>query len=232
MHASDDMITAAFTKYCSHPVVVVRINLADNPRQSTADNTTESIIADPHEDLQIDKLPCRGFVALPKIEDTNSRSNFELSNDRSSPHIDSRFSLQYLPISLNPEESEMVGIEQLLRHIKEDSSVSDFQKGMAKSLRVIKNLNENIDVMSKYLKRVSSGELRHNDEIIARIQRIWHRLPDISLMPQIHDSLSSAINDNYLHQYINSLTKASLVLNNLIENTIENRETMQERSVN
>ena len=190
MRRSDDVITSAFKKYCSFPVIV-RINLSP----------------------ESNKMPLEGFVALP--------GNY--ADEKKTIHH-----FVGIPCRIFPEESETVGIEQLLRYVK-DNSVSDLSSNVNHKIVGLQNFQKEIKRMSNYLKNVSENKLKPNNEIISRIQEIWYLIKNLDCSSYTKDSITTKINDHYLNMYISSMVRATIGINSLIDNKIFNKEQSLER---
>lgn len=149
----------------------------------------------------------------------------KLSSDGSVPS----FNFKGVPCKIKAEESELVGIEQLLRYVK-DTSVGDLSTHINKKSSSLKQFQEQIGTMSSYLEKVAEGKLPPNNEIISNIQKIWYSMPELHLLNEKEELITGATNDNFLAIYIASLVRSTLGIHSLIENKISNKEALESKN--
>merc|ERR1712045_714500 len=119
------------------------------------------------------------------------------------------------------EEAEEVGVEHLLRDVK-DTTVGTLSQRITDQLMGLKGLNQKLADMNKYLDKVAAGELPMNHEITYQLQDIFNLLPDVT-NPCFVRSLQVNTNDQMLVMYIASLIRSVIALHNLI-NKLANKE--------
>ena len=132
----------------------------------------------------------------------------------------------HLPSSIGASEAEEVGVEHLLRDIK-DASRGQLSKIVSDKIMGLRALSERLHEMRIYLEKVIAGEYRMNTSIIHNYQDIFNLLPNLKV-EQMVNSFSVKTND-YMHViYVCSLIRAVISLHNLINNKIATKETEKE----
>lgn len=129
---------------------------------------------------------------------------------------------QHTPSSIGALEAEEVGVEHLLRDVK-DASISNLTTSIQEKVNSLKSLNEHIKEMEEYLNNVCSGKLPVNHQIINQIQDIFNLLPNLNVEELIR-SFSVKTNDMMLVIYLSSVIRSVIALHNLINNKIANRD--------
>merc|ERR1711963_91254 len=152
-------------------------------------------------------LPTEAYKAVEEIHDdgTPTSKTFE-----------------HVPSEIGAEEAEEVGVEHLLRDVK-DTTVGTLSQRITDQLMGLKGLNQKLADMKSYLENVSSGELPMNYEITYQLQDIFNLLPDVT-NPCFVKSLQVNTNDQMLVMYIASLIRSVIALHNLINNKLANKE--------
>jgi len=126
-------------------------------------------------------------------------------------------------------EAEEVGVEHLLRDIK-NASASTLAVRVGDKISALKGLAVRLGEISKYLQSclVKEKPLPINQEIIYQLQEIFNLLPD-----QDSDDLVRAIametNDMMLALYLGSMLRSTVALHNLINNKIKNKKDKEEK---
>merc|ERR1712126_40398 len=129
---------------------------------------------------------------------------------------------EHLPSEIGAEEAEEVGVEHLLRDVK-DTTVGTLSQRITAQLLGLKGLNQKLQDMKAYLEKVVAGELPMNHEITYQLQDIFNLLPDVT-NPCFVRSLQVNTNDQMLVMYIASLIRSVIALHNLINNKLANKE--------
>merc|ERR1712183_32744 len=80
---------------------------------------------------------------------------------------------------IGAEEAEEVGVEHLLRDVK-DTTVGTLSQRITGQLMGLKGLNQKLQDMKAYLEKVVAGELPMNHEITYQLQDIFNLLPDVT----------------------------------------------------
>lgn len=119
-------------------------------------------------------------------------------------------------------EAEEVGVEHLLRDIK-NASASTLAVRVGDKVTALKGLVAKIRDISAYLGEVVTGKLPMNPEIIYNLQEIFNLLPDQDNEEMVK-SFATTTNDMMLALYLGSMLRSTLALHNLINNKIENKK--------
>ncbi|KAI9363946.1 maintenance of mitochondrial structure and function-domain-containing protein [Zopfochytrium polystomum] len=128
----------------------------------------------------------------------------------------------HIPSSIEAEEAEEIGVEHLLRDIK-DNAVGTLSSQITDQLDSLKGLQQRLEEIGDYLVKVVNGELPVNHQIIYNLQDVFNLLPNLTA-PETVKSFAVATNDELLVIYLSSLARAVIALHNLIENKLSNRE--------
>ncbi|VDI66729.1 26S proteasome regulatory subunit N8 [Mytilus galloprovincialis] len=128
----------------------------------------------------------------------------------------------HVPSEIGAEEAEEVGVEHLLRDIK-DTSVGSLSQRITNQLMGLKGLHSHITDINSYLQKVSSGQLPVNHQIIYQLQDVFNLLPDVNLQDFVK-SVYVKTNDQMLVVYLASLIRSVIALHNLISNKVQNRD--------
>ncbi|XP_076350921.1 regulatory particle non-ATPase 8 [Tachypleus tridentatus] len=152
-------------------------------------------------------LPTEAYIAVEEVHDdgTPTTKTFE-----------------HVPSEIGAEEAEEVGVEHLLRDIK-DTTLGTMSQRITNQLMGLKGLNSQINQIKKYLEEVVSGKLPVNHTIIYQLQDIFNLLPDVS-SPNFIKSLYIKTNDQMLVVYLASMVRSVIALHNLINNKLTNRD--------
>lgn len=128
----------------------------------------------------------------------------------------------HVPSEIGAEEAEEVGVEHLLRDIK-DTTVGTLSQRITSQLMGLKGLHAHAQDINSYLQKVSSGQLPINHQIIYQLQDVFNLLPDVNLQ-QFVKAMYVKTNDQMLVVYLASLIRSVIALHNLINNKIQNRD--------
>lgn len=148
----------------------------------------------------------------------------EINNDGSPPSK----TFEHIASEVGAEEAEEVGVEHLLRDVK-DSTSGSLSKRVADIMFGTKGLLKQIVGIRDYLQQVVDGKLPVNQQIIYQLQEIFNRLPNVE-----EDSLVAAmhvkVNDHMLAVYLATMIRAVIALHNLINNKINNSNEKKKQS--
>eukprot|EP00457_Paulinella_chromatophora_P002899 gb/GEZN01002904.1/.p1 GENE.gb/GEZN01002904.1/~~gb/GEZN01002904.1/.p1 ORF type:complete len:379 (+),score=98.82 gb/GEZN01002904.1/:80-1138(+) len=173
-------------------------------RKYTADPVLVIIDVNPGDDLEIPTEAYRSVEASPE-ERSSSKRTFE-----------------HLPSEIGAYEAEEVGVEHLLRNIR-DTLVSTVADEVQAQLASLKGLKKRMEMIADYLDKVAEGKLPVNHKITYNIQNIINLRPDLRVKELIQ-AFNTMTNDNMLVIYISSLIRSIVALHNLINNKLSNRE--------
>nr|CAG4638563.1 EOG090X08WI [Cyclestheria hislopi] len=129
---------------------------------------------------------------------------------------------EHLPSEIGAEEAEEVGVEHLLRDVK-DTTVGTLSQRITGQLLGLKGLLKQVQHIHEYLDQVVQGKLPVNHAIVYQLQDIFNLLPDVS-DPHFIKSIHTKTNDQMLVVYLASLTRSIIALHNLINNKLTNRD--------
>ncbi|KAJ3294111.1 proteasome regulatory particle subunit [Rhizoclosmatium sp. JEL0117] len=128
----------------------------------------------------------------------------------------------HLPSSIEAEEAEEIGVEHLLRDIK-DNAVGTLSTQITDQLDSLKGLHNRLSDITSYLEKVVLGKLPVNHQILYNLQDIFNLLPNLERVETVK-SFAVTTNDELLVVYLSSLVRAVIALHNLIQNKITNRD--------
>nr|AAP06019.1 similar to NM_010817 26S proteasome regulatory subunit S12; proteasome subunit P40 (MOV34 protein) [Schistosoma japonicum] len=157
---------------------------------------------------EVDGLPTEAYIAVEEVHDDGSPTTKSFDHLRS---------------EVDAEEAEEVGVEHLLRDIK-DTSLGSLSQRIGCQLDGLSGLVRQLCEIREYLQLVSSGKLPVNHGVIYHLQDIFNLLPDLKL----HDTVRAIhvnTNDQMLVIYVAAIMRAILALHDLISNKLTNRET-------
>merc|ERR1712223_717954 len=161
----------------------------------------------------VDAKPNR--IGLP----TEAYRSVEEVHDDGTPTIKT---FEHVPSEIGAEEAEEVGVEHLLRDIK-DTTVGTLSQKITNQLMGLKGLEIKLKDMHNYLQQVVDEKLPMNNQITYLLQDIFNLLPDVT-NPQFVKSINVNTNDQMLVLYTASLIRSIIALHNLINNKINNKE--------
>lgn len=152
-------------------------------------------------------LPTEAYVAYEEVHDdgTPTSKTFE-----------------HVPTEIGAEEAEEVGVEHLLRDVK-DTTVGTLSQRITNQLVGLKGLLGQVRGIRSYLQQVVDGKLPVNHQIIYALQDIFNLLPDIT-HGDLVKSLYVKTNDQMLVVYLASMIRSVIALHNLIDNKLSNQE--------
>jgi len=152
-------------------------------------------------------LPTEAYYSVEEVHDdgTPTTKTFE--------HVSSE---------IGAEEAEEVGVEHLLRDIK-DTVYGSLGERLSQQLLGLRGLDQHLRQVKTYLQQVMEGQLPVNNQIIYHLQDLFNLLPDVKFGP-LMTSLCTATNDQYLVIYLASLVRSVIALDSLIENKLTNKD--------
>lgn len=126
----------------------------------------------------------------------------------------------HVPSEIVAEEAEEVGVEHLLRDIK-DNAVGTLSTRISGQLGSLAGLQGRLEEIRDYLQKVVAGKLPVNHQIIYNLQDIFNLLPNLEVQEMVN-AFSTKTNDQLLMIYLSSLIRSVIALHNLINNKIDN----------
>lgn len=152
-------------------------------------------------------LPTEAYIAVEEVHDDGSPTckTFE-----------------HVPSEIGAEEAEEVGVEHLLRDIK-DTTVGSLSQKITNQLMGLRGLKAQLSDIKNYLQRVGDGKMPINYQIVYQLQDIFNLLPDIT-NDQFTETMYVKTNDQMLVVYLASMVRSIIALHNLINNKLANRD--------
>jgi len=129
---------------------------------------------------------------------------------------------EHVASEIGAEEAEEVGVEHLLRDIK-DTTIGSLSQRVTNILQGLRGLSLQLTDIRNYLDQVAKGQLPVNHQIIYLLQDVFNLLPDVT-HPEFVKSMYVKTNDQMLVVYVTALTRSIIALHNLINNKLSNRE--------
>jgi 26S proteasome regulatory subunit N8 len=134
---------------------------------------------------------------------------------------------EHVPSEIGAEEAEEVGVEHLLRDIK-DQTAGTLSQRITDQLMGLRGLGNQLSDIQRYLREVSRGELPVNHAVIYYIQEMLNLLPDVTT-PEFVESHNVQTNDQLMCVYLGSLVRTAIALHNLIDNKLTLQKVEKER---
>ncbi|KAL3281006.1 hypothetical protein HHI36_004230 [Cryptolaemus montrouzieri] len=157
-------------------------------------------------------LPTEAYQAVEEVHDDGSPTSK---------------TFEHVPSEIGAEEAEEVGVEHLLRDIK-DTTVGTLSQRITNQLLGLKGLHSQLRDIRDYLIQVSESKLPINHQIIYQLQDIFNLLPDIN-----HEGFNKSFyvknNDQMLVVYLAALVRSIIALHNLINNKLTNKDAKKEK---
>lgn len=196
MRASDLEINEIFRKYCTHMCPTL-------------------LIVDPLASEERIGLPFDAFASIDQLsESSNSTATTSSSSSSSSAKV-----FVHLPSVVEAEEAEEIGVEHLLRDVK-DNAVTDLTTKITNKLDSLRALQQQLSSIEGYLRAVQTGKLPRNPTILYQLQEIFNLLPDVH-SPEARKALTVANNDQSMMIFAGSVIRSVIALHELINNKIE-----------
>jgi len=152
-------------------------------------------------------IPTEAYVALQEEKDDGTET---------------MYTFHHVPSEIGAYEAEEIGVEHLLRDIK-DTSVSTLAQQVTNRLNAMKGLHSRLGDMQTYLENVLCGKLPVNHQIVAHMQEMFNLLPNLAIEDMVK-SFSVKTNDMMVIVYVASMIRSVIALHNLINNKIENKD--------
>ncbi|QCD98563.1 26S proteasome regulatory subunit N8 [Vigna unguiculata] len=128
----------------------------------------------------------------------------------------------HVPSEIAAHEVEEIGVEHLLRDVK-DTTISTLATEVSAKLTALKGLDARLKEIRSYLDLVIDGKLPLNHEILYHLQDVFNLLPNLNVADLIK-AFAVKTNDMMLVIYLSSLIRSVIALHNLINNKMLNKE--------
>jgi len=152
-------------------------------------------------------LPTEAYIAVEEVHDDGTPTT------RTFDHV---------PSEIGAEEAEEVGVEHLLRDIK-DTTAGTLSQRITNQLMGLRGLHSQLDEIYAYLEQVCDDKLPINHQIIYLLEDIFNLVPDVTLQSFVQ-AVFIKTNDQQLVLYVAALVRSILALHNLINNKVQNRD--------
>ncbi|XP_023171260.2 26S proteasome non-ATPase regulatory subunit 7 [Drosophila hydei] len=159
-------------------------------------------------------LPTEAYISVEEVHDDGSPTSK---------------TFEHVPSEIGAEEAEEVGVEHLLRDIK-DTTVGSLSQKITNQLMGLKGLNAQLRDIKQYLQRVGDGKMPINHQIVYQLQDIFNLLPDIT-NDQFTGTMYVKTNDQMLVVYLASMVRSIIALHNLINNKLANRDAEEGKKI-
>jgi 26S proteasome regulatory subunit N8 len=146
-------------------------------------------------------IPTDAYFAVEEIKDDGTET---------------RKTFLHVPSSIEAEEAEEIGVEHLLRDIK-DSTTTTLATRVSEQLASLRGLQSRLSDIQKYLADVAAGSMPVNHQIVYHLQDALNLLPDLGA-EGVKRSFASSTNDQLLVVYLSSLLRAVIALHALVDN--------------
>ncbi|KAL7662559.1 MPN domain-containing protein [[Candida] zeylanoides] len=142
----------------------------------------------------------------------------------------------HVPSSIEAEEAEEIGVEHLLRDIR-DQAAGTLSLRVTQTYQSLLGLHQKLRDIATYLDKVYANELPLNHTILGKLQNVFNLLPNLARddqsssqsqnEPEVANPLSTAhtvkTNDELMMVYISTLVRAIIAFHDLIDNKIDNK---------
>jgi 26S proteasome regulatory subunit N8 len=155
-------------------------------------------------------IPTKAYVTVDEVEEENL-SLAQAQNER----------FVHIPSVIGALEAEEVGVEHLLRDVK-DTNVSTMATQINDKVLSLQSLTHRLFEMHTYLENVLKERLPVNHVILNQMQEIFNLLPNLN-EDQLVKSFMVKTNDMLLVTYLASLSRSIVALHNLINNKLDYR---------
>jgi len=132
------------------------------------------------------------------------------------------WTFKHVASEIGAMESEEVGVEHLLRDVK-DTTISTLANRVTQKLGALKGLAARLSEVDTYLENVLAGRAPINHQIIYRLQDIFNLLPNLNV-EQLVKAFAVKTNDMMLAIYLSSIIRAVVALHNLVDNRLINKD--------
>jgi 26S proteasome regulatory subunit N8 len=155
----------------------------------------------------VEALPTTAYVAIEEVE----------SDGKEIARV-----FKHLPVSIEAEEAEGIGVEHLLRDIN-DPSTSTLAMSIQQKFKSLTQLVERLKEILSYLQQVTTGKIPVNNKIIYNLQNVFNQLPNLNVDVLIK-SLLVGTNDVHHAIYIASMVRSVIALHGLLQNKIKYKD--------
>lgn len=202
LRASDLEINELFKRFIARPVMVIV-----DVRPQTVGIPTDAYFA-------VEEI--KDVRAVPLAARLLGTVLFTLTRLYVQDGTETRKTFLHAPSAIEAEEAEEIGVEHLLRDIK-DSTTTTLATRVSEQLSSLRGLAARLSDVQRYLADVSDGKMPMNHQIVYFLQDALNLLPDLA-DPTLTVGFVSSTNDAQLVVYLSSLLRAVIALHALVDN--------------
>lgn len=162
------------------------------------------VVVDPEPAGAEHGLPFNAYVAVDEIREDG------IATSQTFTHISS---------GIEAEEAEEIGVEHLLRDVKE-LAVGNVGQQVTAKIKSLQALERQLGVLEAYVEKILARQLPYNHAINHALQDMLNLLPDIQT-PAAQRALTVSTNDQLMMVFVGTLMRALLVLHSLVDNKLE-----------
>lgn len=130
----------------------------------------------------------------------------------------------HVPLLIEAEEAEEIGVEHLLRDIR-DQAAGTLSLKVTESYQLLLGLHQKLRSIASYLDKVYQRQLPLNHSILGKLQNVFNLLPNLSHAGgPLSVAYTVKTNDEMMLVYISTLVRSILAFHDLIENKLENKK--------
>ncbi|KAL1222138.1 26S proteasome non-ATPase regulatory subunit 7 -like protein B [Cardamine amara subsp. amara] len=153
-------------------------------------------------------IPTKAYYAVEEVKENATQKSQQV--------------FVHVPTEISAHEVEEIGVEHLLRDVK-DTTISTLATEVTAKLTALKGLDARLREIRSYLGLVIEGKLPLNHEILYHLQDVFNLLPNLNVN-ELVKAFAVKTNDMMLVIYLSSLIRSVIALHNLINNKLLNKE--------
>jgi 26S proteasome regulatory subunit N8 len=216
---SDIEIHQLWKRYVSNPVFVI---IDVQPKEVGIPTKAYFAVDDVEEEATgSTKALSRPLTLQASAELHKSQSGLKEQTPPAKEEQRIRERFVHVPSIIGAFEVEEVGVEHLLRDVK-DSNISTLTTQLHDKVHSLHALLNRLQEMRTYLDNVTQSRLPINHNILNQMQEVFNLLPNIQEMSVVK-SFMSKTNDMFLVIYLASLCRSVIALHSLINNKLDLR---------
>ncbi|KAI5964362.1 RPN8 [Candida pseudojiufengensis] len=148
----------------------------------------------------------------------------------------------HVPSLIEAEEAEEIGVEHLLRDIR-DPAAGNLSLKVTQTYQSLLGLHQKLREIATYLEKVYNKKLPMNHTILGKLQNVFNLLPNLvqpngsninnedeSSSNELLNAFTVKTNDELMIIYISTLVRAIIAFHNLIENKLENKKLNEKKA--
>jgi len=164
--------------------------------------------------------------ALPDGHDLPTKAYIEVQevhNDGRQPTN----TFEHVPSEIGAEEAEEVGVEHLLRDIK-DQTAGTLSQRIANQLNGLRGLEDQLNGIVAYLNQVHQGQMPPNQAVLNFAQDAMNLFPDVT-SDEFVEAYTVQMNDHMMAIYLGNLARSVISLHSLIDNKLTLQKAEQQK---